>query len=108
MISKILFSPFPPYYILFGVPLDKKATFHIEIPAGRISILSGPPTPIELEELIRSRKVIVDPECTVYDEDSIPSMVKAILEGEKLYRENPETAVDFVNNIVQSHTPIKF
>ncbi len=108
MVSKILFSPFPPYYILFGVPLDKKVTFHIELHAGRISILRRPPSAIALEELIRSRKVIVDPECPVDDEEAVPSMVKAILEGEKLYRENPETSVNFVNNIVQSHTPIKF
>lgn len=108
MISKILFTAFPPYYILFGIPLDKKVTFHIELPAGRISILSGSPSAIELETLIKAGKVIVDPECPVDDEEAVPSMVKAILEGEKLYRENPETAVNFVNNIVQSHTSIKF
>lgn len=93
-VSKILFTPYAPYFRLYGNPVDSYTIVRErELPLNRIQAVSSDSKPIaNYDELVAKGLIHEDPEDTVFDEYSVPAIVKATNEGERIYRENPKLA----------------
>lgn len=101
-VSKILFTPYAPYFRLYGNAVGSHSIVsERKLPLNRIQAVTSDSKPIaNYAELVAKGLIQEDPEDTVFDEYAVPAIVHATNEGEKIYRENPKLAELLVETYV--------
>ena len=101
-ICMIVFTPYTPYFRIYGQPLDAaNPETKTELALNRIQAVSSDSKPIKnYDELVARGLIHEDPEDTVYDEYRVPDVVEAVARGNRIYNENPKLAELLVEEYV--------